>query len=143
MWHSLGNTNCRDSARQGQLSIGLGSRAKSDYTGGVPHSQESGGRSWPLRNAATAKKNSPNVATPDTKTTCAPILNPTTKASSQPSTSRAAPTSLMPTNWRQAIDFEPVCPTRRFGWSGSDPARSEEHTSELQSPVHLVCRLLL
>src|SRR5690348_17533689 len=24
-----------------------------------------------------------------------------------------------------------------------DPARSEEHTSELQSPVHLVCRLLL
>src|SRR5438876_6203629 len=26
---------------------------------------------------------------------------------------------------------------------GSGPARSEEHTSELQSPVHLVCRLLL
>src|SRR5690348_17956300 len=26
---------------------------------------------------------------------------------------------------------------------GSAPARSEEHTSELQSPVHLVCRLLL
>src|SRR5690348_17555747 len=25
----------------------------------------------------------------------------------------------------------------------SDPERSEEHTSELQSPVHLVCRLLL
>src|SRR6267154_2293269 len=25
----------------------------------------------------------------------------------------------------------------------SNPARSEEHTSELQSPVHLVCRLLL
>src|SRR5258708_25617303 len=25
----------------------------------------------------------------------------------------------------------------------SDPARSEEHTSELQSPDHLVCRLLL
>src|SRR5690348_7839244 len=25
----------------------------------------------------------------------------------------------------------------------SRPARSEEHTSELQSPVHLVCRLLL
>src|SRR6266705_621769 len=28
------------------------------------------------------------------------------------------------------------------GWSGS-PARSEEHTSELQSPYDLVCRLLL
>src|SRR5690348_17995307 len=25
----------------------------------------------------------------------------------------------------------------------SPPGRSEEHTSELQSPVHLVCRLLL
>src|SRR6266487_4400309 len=27
--------------------------------------------------------------------------------------------------------------------SGASAARSEEHTSELQSPVHLVCRLLL
>src|SRR5438876_2968686 len=26
---------------------------------------------------------------------------------------------------------------------GEEGARSEEHTSELQSPVHLVCRLLL
>src|SRR5450755_4990511 len=26
---------------------------------------------------------------------------------------------------------------------GAYPPRSEEHTSELQSPVHLVCRLLL
>src|SRR5690348_17625046 len=26
---------------------------------------------------------------------------------------------------------------------GGDDLRSEEHTSELQSPVHLVCRLLL
>src|SRR6266487_685682 len=30
-----------------------------------------------------------------------------------------------------------------FGLAASVPARSEEHTSELQSPVHLVCRLLL
>src|SRR5438876_2158046 len=30
----------------------------------------------------------------------------------------------------------------RAPWSRSG-ARSEEHTSELQSPVHLVCRLLL
>src|SRR4051794_41194768 len=27
--------------------------------------------------------------------------------------------------------------------AGAGAARSEEHTSELQSPVHLVCRLLL
>src|SRR5690348_17860039 len=31
---------------------------------------------------------------------------------------------------------------RRDG-TGYTTARSEEHTSELQSPVHLVCRLLL
>src|SRR5690348_18454598 len=34
----------------------------------------------------------------------------------------------------------------KHDWSNpanSAPARSEEHTSELQSPVHLVCRLLL
>src|SRR6266487_6691125 len=43
----------------------------------------------------------------------------------------------------------PTCPTQPPGRarperSGSAPApRSEEHTSELQSPVHLVCRLLL
>src|SRR5690348_18043375 len=32
------------------------------------------------------------------------------------------------------------CPTRS---SPRSTTRSEEHTSELQSPVHLVCRLLL
>src|SRR5207244_9694966 len=34
-----------------------------------------------------------------------------------------------------SIDLEAACEGRR--------ARSEEHTSELQSPDHLVCRLLL
>src|SRR5690348_18217085 len=35
--------------------------------------------------------------------------------------------------------------TRACSCSGNPPppTRSEEHTSELQSPVHLVCRLLL
>src|SRR2546429_6464111 len=36
--------------------------------------------------------------------------------------------------------------TRGFEWSGSNRVsrkRSEEHTSELQSRLHLVCRLLL
>src|SRR5256885_4305375 len=32
---------------------------------------------------------------------------------------------------------------RVFGTSGSATTRSEEHTSELQSPCNLVCRLLL
>src|SRR6266487_6549862 len=31
----------------------------------------------------------------------------------------------------------------RAGPASPAPRRSEEHTSELQSPVHLVCRLLL
>src|SRR5689334_24614385 len=30
-----------------------------------------------------------------------------------------------------------------FPWRGSERLRSEEHTSELQSQFHLVCRLLL
>src|SRR5690625_1139025 len=30
-----------------------------------------------------------------------------------------------------------------YGTVGDEPIRSEEHTSELQSRVHLVCRLLL
>src|SRR6266581_5256174 len=41
----------------------------------------------------------------------------------------------------------PLTPRPRRGRPGSvardNLARSEEHTSELQSPVHLVCRLLL
>src|SRR5207244_12738247 len=32
---------------------------------------------------------------------------------------------------------------RRISWQVCGPHRSEEHTSELQSPDHLVCRLLL
>src|SRR5438876_3682646 len=32
---------------------------------------------------------------------------------------------------------------RKPGHRPCPPPRSEEHTSELQSPVHLVCRLLL
>src|SRR5690348_17933167 len=32
---------------------------------------------------------------------------------------------------------------RRRRYRDEDTERSEEHTSELQSPVHLVCRLLL
>src|SRR5437879_8454687 len=30
-----------------------------------------------------------------------------------------------------------------LGGDGAHPSRSEEHTSELQSPMYLVCRLLL
>src|SRR5258708_37700121 len=48
-------------------------------------------------------------------------------------------------------DALPICPDfrrqRRQQWHAPGrpriPSRSEEHTSELQSPDHLVCRLLL
>src|SRR5438876_6777083 len=36
-----------------------------------------------------------------------------------------------------------LCPERSMGTKVATGTRSEEHTSELQSPVHLVCRLLL
>src|SRR5256885_8872654 len=35
------------------------------------------------------------------------------------------------------------CPSWSAGWAVRCTARSEEHTSELQSPCNLVCRLLL
>src|SRR5258708_28552041 len=38
---------------------------------------------------------------------------------------------------------DPGTDQRAAGASGDAGARSEEHTSELQSPDHLVCRLLL
>src|SRR5256885_7061401 len=37
----------------------------------------------------------------------------------------------------------PAAPTRPCACAGPPPWRSEEHTSELQSPCNLVCRLLL
>src|SRR2546422_3146032 len=37
----------------------------------------------------------------------------------------------------------PRCNVGRRCWCTPLPARSEEHTSELQSRLHLVCRLLL
>src|SRR5438876_7713551 len=40
-------------------------------------------------------------------------------------------------------DLEQSRRLREAGRDGVDAHRSEEHTSELQSPVHLVCRLLL
>src|SRR5690348_18129210 len=44
--------------------------------------------------------------------------------------------------WRLASATQ-VAYSRRWVKASLSKARSEEHTSELQSPVHLVCRLLL
>src|SRR5437762_4485245 len=62
------------------------------------------------------------------------ILNLTTNAASIPS---ATPTPLVGTSF--GFDFNPTVDRIRVTSDG----RSEEHTSELQSPMYLVCRLLL
>src|SRR5690348_3318393 len=49
-------------------------------------------------------------------------------------------TSTRIRRWRRAT---PCWRARWVRWRGGISSRSEEHTSELQSPVHLVCRLLL
>src|SRR5256885_6521226 len=59
-----------------------------------------------------------------------------------------APTSLAVCR-RNGWSYEVTMMTRLGGWmarmarAASKPLRSEEHTSELQSPCNLVCRLLL
>src|SRR3712207_8300751 len=42
-----------------------------------------------------------------------------------------------------AVRAQPLDDLHSFGDVGAVPARSEEHTSELQSRQYLVCRLLL
>src|SRR5258708_21487335 len=52
---------------------------------------------------------------------------------------RAAGRPLPPTTTASNSTARPPRHATRLGWR----LRSEEHTSELQSPDHLVCRLLL
>src|SRR5690348_17746968 len=54
--------------------------------------------------------------------------------------SAGLPSIVLP-NSSSASKYFPASTSRRISCSAS--GRSEEHTSELQSPVHLVCRLLL
>src|SRR5207244_12973720 len=63
--------------------------------------------------------------------------------------SNSASTNSFGSNGRRSSTFSPT-PTHDTGTFSSSqmpmmtpPFRSEEHTSELQSPDHLVCRLLL
>src|SRR6266581_9408001 len=49
----------------------------------------------------------------------------------------------LPICWQQGRSLAMTSPLRSSARSPSLHRRSEEHTSELQSPVHLVCRLLL
>src|SRR5438105_11318466 len=69
--------------------------------------------------------------------------------STSPTTARSSSTSVPPTRCR-AISIVVWKPSRRSmmplsirGFTRRSKLRSEEHTSELQSRVDLVCRLLL
>src|SRR5690348_18030826 len=56
----------------------------------------------------------------------------------------AAPSASSRHRTAMALPGDPSPPTRASGTAAKRKSRrSEEHTSELQSPVHLVCRLLL
>src|SRR2546426_6207466 len=65
-----------------------------------------------------------------------------------PSASRSAPTSD-PARCAGSPSAPPASPARPSSWRRRPPTpaspttRSEEHTSELQSPCNIVCRLLL
>src|SRR5690348_11397289 len=67
--------------------------------------------------------------------------------SASTATFTVAPLSSMktrPTRFAVATPSESNRPSRlSTSWPPAALPRSEEHTSELQSPVHLVCRLLL
>src|SRR5947199_7711458 len=52
-------------------------------------------------------------------------------------------TTLFRSRARHAAVRRAACPRRTGGASSRSGSRSEEHTSELQSLRHLVCRLLL
>src|SRR5256884_2180729 len=66
---------------------------------------------------------------------------------SPPNSKRAAPVSIKSFPPRSTISSAAVCAHRLRSVSAGEQikraARSEEHTSELQSRLHLVCRLLL
>src|SRR5690348_17382615 len=57
--------------------------------------------------------------------------------------------AVLPTRLPLAEFYDELVTTQRaiyarhLDWRDLSGVRSEEHTSELQSPVHLVCRLLL
>src|SRR2546422_6944413 len=71
----------------------------------------------------------------------------TTLFRSTPISKAASPQSAARNAWAAAMSAAAAWPARtaRFCWMAwyAPIGRSEEHTSELQSRLHLVCRLLL
>src|SRR5690625_6224038 len=75
----------------------------------------------------------PSASTPSLHAALPISTSPSARCSVTPAPTRSAPRSAPP--WRPT----PPAPCADRHW----PPRSEEHTSELQSRGHLVCRLLL
>src|SRR5207253_6600074 len=91
-----------------------------------PHSRE-----WP-KSSATLLDNRMCLSSPQSMTLCARLI-PAPATFAESFTSR---TSLIGPLWMPIRNFS-------CGYSFNFLLRSEEHTSELQSRGHLVCRLLL
>src|SRR2546422_7945498 len=87
------------------------------------------------------------VARPPTRLRCSPSKFHRSKAGPAATrASRPAPKRATPSETSGAISQREPIPysTTATPWpSATKPVRSEEHTSELQSRLHLVCRLLL
>src|SRR6266550_5111857 len=81
---------------------------------------------------------------------CSGIATSLTKEAAPGAAREGAPDPALPPrgwSWRSGAAVSPpaACSHRPAGgrWRRPQPPRSEEHTSELQSRLHLVCRLLL
>src|SRR5437879_11471205 len=69
--------------------------------------------------------------------------HPSTTAIHPLSLHDALPISLAPTGFPERAIRATTCTLWPVASEGATCTRSEEHTSELQSPMYLVCRLLL
>src|SRR2546426_1527471 len=101
--------------------------------------------------AATAVRLSEMSPWTDDVVTATSTVAPGPTSGPGPQAAPAAPTAAAPVAARIRAALEPALPWVVLVWFGGVVAlslrlaspRSEEHTSELQSPCNLVCRLLL
>src|SRR5574337_1386417 len=106
----------------------------------------SGGRGAAPADAAgtTPRPPTPAARGNPATTAAAPAATPTTTCTTRSSTLAGAKPSLSaPAPRRGSAAPYPGVAEHAHPWRILAPRRSEEHTSELQSPLNLVCRLLL
>src|SRR5438876_4287793 len=103
--------------------------------------------SLPLRRTVRGKPPTTSTRMGPVTATAAPSMVPT---ESEAGSSERAVNAVRTAMLANAVTLEKSQRARRLEFIGMKPndtrfalPRSDEHTSELQSPVHLVCRLLL